>query len=662
MTAPARNTTPRPRPNPAAPRLSPGMIATLVCIGVLLVCGAVYAPTLTAGFIAPDDTHYVDDVGRIWRFEKHTVWRLFNTLHHPENTAGYYQPLTALSLMLDAWLTVQTASVQARAFHFHLTNIVLHLACVAVVFILVRRFSGSVLWATLFALLFGLHPAQVPAVAVVAERMTLLGGLFALISLAAYLRYARTRAWRWLHLAALLYLCAVLSKPAYLGLPILFLVLDVWPLRRLTWRPIVEKIPLFILVIALAALQYRVQAHFAPARAAVPGGVDLFATNLLHMLQRLVAPVGLDPFYPYDAAVTLPVPFELSVVIALLVLLYWALFRWPPFFVALAGVIVLIVPALRQAPYARFILGDAYLYTALVVPLLVVAAWLGRHNDTLRRPHSVAGETPALPNHNDTLRRAPGRVAALALAGVACWFGAQSYERTFAWQSNIALYKHTVDTYPQHIFGYRGLVDAHIADNDLNAALYYAEKAVQLDENDPTALFSLGRVLVLHEDGRAREAITPLRRALQSNPEWIDCLYYLGVALNRAGNAAEAAKYLERARDMRPHSHSIHLALGDAYLDLDRPASARRAFGRAMELRTTSQAHLGLAAAWAANDMPDLARRHLAAALTRDPTSAQRALQSKQLRGFLDEPAFRALVDELSTESAAAATPGTVDS
>ena len=72
---------------------------------------------------------------------------------------------------------------------------------------------------------------------------------------------------------------------------------------------------------------------------------------------------------------------------------------------------------------------------------------------------------------------------------------------------------------------------------------------------------------------------------------------------------------------------------------------ARRELQEALRLNNDSVTHLSLAMAWAANDAPDRARRHLEAAIAKDPRMAARAAACEELRRFRDQPGFENLFD-----------------
>lgn len=618
------------------------MIAVCVCLVVIAAVWMLFSPVVTSGaaFVDRDDRHYVDGVGRLWSPSWEEAGNTFRRVHYPSGTSGYYQPLTALSLMLDAWLTTDWAS---RAFTFHLTNLLLHVVNVTLVFVLVRRLSDSTMWAILCALLFGLHPVQVESVAWVAQRMTLLATFFSLVALICYARHARSGGLQWLLAVTLCYAGAVLSKPTFIGLPVVFLMLDVWPYahrigpargQRPTWMPLVEKLPVFVLMAACAALHYRLQLQAEPARPADIGGLELIARNVSSLVGRVFWPAGLGPFHPITGGAGPVVPGgaqglgpvgDVAVLLLLAGAMIGAFVISRPLFVAIGGAVVLTFPALFNAPYSELLLGDQHLYAVLIVPIFVWAAWLrGR---------------------GGLLRHAWGRCLACSVAAVTVVFAVQSNNQTYVWQSSRSLYRHTIRLHPSWPRGHIGLIEAYIQEGDLDSALRHAEKAVRVAPHHPATQYYFGRVLLLHQDGRSREAIGPLRKALASDPDWIDCLYNLGVAMTDVGEFAEALVHLEHASRLRPNSHVIHMALGSAYLKVDRPASARRAFQLALKQRNHPMAHLGLAKAWAANDMPEFARRHLAAAVAQDPRSAALAARYPKLRRLREMPGFESLID-----------------
>src|SRR5436189_5366354 len=207
----------------------------LVPVLIALVTFAAFLPTLQNQFVNWDDDdnflgnpHYR---GLAW-----TNLRWMWTTH-----LGHYIPLTWMTLGLDYLLWGM------NPLGYHLTSLLLHAANAVVFFFIVRRIltlalpapseRGHALTASagVAALVFAIHPLRVESVAWVTERRDVLSGLFYLLTILMYLRACergeRRRGWYWLSVAA--FVCALLSKSMVVNLPVVLLILDVYPLRRL---------------------------------------------------------------------------------------------------------------------------------------------------------------------------------------------------------------------------------------------------------------------------------------------------------------------------------------------------------------------------------------------------------------------------------------------
>ena len=91
------------------------------------------------------------------------------------------------------------------------------------------------LWpSALVAALFAIHPLRAESVAWVTERKDVLSGLFFVLTLGAYVSYAR-RPFSLVRYAAVMVFFAMglLSKAIVVTVPCLLLLLDYWPLGRM---------------------------------------------------------------------------------------------------------------------------------------------------------------------------------------------------------------------------------------------------------------------------------------------------------------------------------------------------------------------------------------------------------------------------------------------
>ena len=167
-----------------------------------------------------------------------------------------WTPLAWLSHMLDIEL------YGADATGAHLTNVALHVLNTLLLFGALHSATQAVFRSALVAALFAVHPLHVESVAWVAERRDVLSGAFGLGAVWAYVHWTRTRrrsAWAATCVCLLL---GLLSKAMLVTLPLWLLLLDYWPLGRLSLAAgasrellarLREKLPLFLLAAAAAA-------------------------------------------------------------------------------------------------------------------------------------------------------------------------------------------------------------------------------------------------------------------------------------------------------------------------------------------------------------------------------------------------------------------------
>ncbi|SFI66040.1 Tfp pilus assembly protein PilF [Planctomicrobium piriforme] len=227
----------------------------ILAVGAGLVALTVlaYAGVFWNDFVNFDDELYVTKntnvmAGLNW-YSWVYAWTTFDT--------GNWIPLTWLSLELDSTL------FGVKPWAFHGTNLLLHAANVALLFWFLTRVTSQIALSAIFAALFAVHPLHVESVAWASERKDVLSTFWLLATLLIYTRYAE-RPSAGLYLAATLtFIAGLLSKSMLVTLPIVLLLLDAWPLGRVTglklgptaltcpprplWRLLLEKAPWLLL-------------------------------------------------------------------------------------------------------------------------------------------------------------------------------------------------------------------------------------------------------------------------------------------------------------------------------------------------------------------------------------------------------------------------------
>jgi len=208
-------------------------------LGLALVTLLVFAPAVHHQFLDWDDLeNFTSNQSFRGLGRTQLEWMWTTTL------LGHWVPLAWMTLGLDylVW--------GMNPLGYHLTNVLLHTANAIVFYFVALRLLGaagapagtanrlaSALGAAFAALVFAVHPLRVESVAWVTERRDVVSGLFYLMAILAYLRDSDVRngdsrrRWYWISLGC--FVLALLSKAITVTLPIVLVVLDVYPLRRL---------------------------------------------------------------------------------------------------------------------------------------------------------------------------------------------------------------------------------------------------------------------------------------------------------------------------------------------------------------------------------------------------------------------------------------------
>ena len=274
------------------------------CLGLAVFTLALYAPALRCQFIALDDPAYVTEnrhvqagltLGSVaWAFRATVV--------------DNWHPLAMLSHMLDCQI------YGMRPWGHHLTNVLLHAANGVLLFLVLTRMTGAVGRSACVAALFAVHPARVESVAWVTERKDVLSAFFWLLAIGAYVRYveelkkASPNARRFYGLSLALFVLALLSKAMVVTLPFVLLLLDFWPLRRLSAWGLARLAAPGGGEMALAGVERALVRHH---HAGLGGSADSLAAlpvldrlnhamiAYINYLRLLIFPWHLSVYYPY---------------------------------------------------------------------------------------------------------------------------------------------------------------------------------------------------------------------------------------------------------------------------------------------------------------------------------------------------------------------------
>ncbi|NQW04793.1 MAG: tetratricopeptide repeat protein [Acidobacteria bacterium] len=581
--------------------------AVYAVLALLVATAFVYAPVRYYEFVSWDDGLMTLNPnvahGLTWR----SAWWAMTTGY-----AGQWIPLTWLSRLVDISLFGWNAGGH------HLTNLLIHLANVALLFTLLWRMTGQLgrsWWVTAF---FALHPLNVGSVAWVIERKGVLAATGFFLALWAYQAWvAKPRRSSYLVVVAMMCLSA-LAKPIVVTLPVVLLLLDVWPLRRVTlafadrrqWMAMVrEKVPL-----AMVAAFFAVIAFETERRAGVLPSTDMYPWNLrlanvlisyVRYIGKTIWPVDLAAFYPLRPFVLpdwLPIAAAALTLIGVSALVVrWARQR-PYLLVGWCWYLVSLVPVIGLVQVSDASMADRFAYLPLI-GLFVIVVW----------------GVPELLS-----RVSFGRQVMYASAiAVVVSLAVDARIQLGYWQNSLALWGRSLDVAPEYNFrAHIGIGDALVNVGQLDEAVAQYREALRLLPGSAEAHNSLG--VVLAQQDQLVEAKSEFNAAIRFNRSYNNLAQAhlnLGAVLARQGALPEAIAEYEIALRLDPDSPQAHYNLGLALAESgDLEAGVRECLTALRGFPNRADWEAGVARILAQLGRRDEAIEHLKAALVIDPT------------------------------------------
>lgn len=533
---------------------------------IIAMTGLLYYPILNGEFVW-DDFMYLSNNPHIQQINWENLKWMLTTLH-----LANWHPLTWLSFSLDYFWQGELSP-----WGFHLTNIILHgLNSVGLFFLTIlllniaqyglsaaslRPYHLSIFVAAIIAaVLFSFHPQHVESVAWIAERKDVLSLFFFLLTLILYVFYTKTADWRYYLAACIIFLLAIMAKPMVVTLPVLLLLLDIYPLQRtallkpndaegstVTWyQLLIEKIPFF--AIALLSI---VLTLFAQRGAMVPlEFITLFirtinAINSVFLyISKWLLPISLSPLYIYPdyvmsaqdwlKIITLLGGFTFATSLSIY---YWFkhkpyfLIAWLFYLVAVSPVIGIIQTGVQSA-------ADRYAYLPTIPFYILISAGIV---DLYFKPRQ----------HFKTALKS---LLAAAVVIVCLMLFKLNRDQLQIWQNNIFFWSYIVQVSPTNAMAHHNLAVHYFSDRNYEKALEHALTSIHFGYYAKLGQSFLAENFIWL--GRFDEAIIAYQNALELNMEpklRKDCVYYnIGLIYTKKGQFTEAHPAFEQVKAGSP--------------------------------------------------------------------------------------------------------------
>ena len=574
------------QPSVAAPAF-PGIRPA---IAVLAIAIAVYANTLSHGFVVDDlpqivENEWITGVGNLPVIFSHGVWEFEG------RASSYYRPLIYVFYMAT-WYVVGRAP-----WGYHLVNVLLHggasLLVLATAYRLLRadleREPSPWLTAPFVAgLLFAVHPIHTEPVAWVAGIADVGMTFFCLLSLWFYLRAEEGRPLA-LPLAALSYLLAALCKETGAIFPLTLVAYEaIFRRNRLDTGRMAARLAAFAGAGGIyLALRIHALGGLAPTAGGVPLAPGQHALAALALfagyVEKLVLPVSQSFWSVFSPPESLASPTALRAlaVVVAAALAAWLVGRRSP--AGCFGVVLIAIPLLPAFHLSALnqglenALAERYLY----LPSVGLALLGGLASRWLRERTSPRLVVPAL-----------------AVALVAGTFAAATVRRNPVWKDHLSLWTDVVRQSP----------GSAVARMNHGAALLYA--------------------------GRKEEGERELRAAVALRPELVEQQLAKGAAYAAKGLTKKAVLTFHMALALDPRSAPAHFNLGLTYEGRGWMDAAIGEYRAALALRPEyAEAHNNLAILYAQQGRLDAALPHFEAAARLRPSDPDYRSNLERARG-----------------------------
>jgi Tfp pilus assembly protein PilF len=550
--------------------ISPREQVLIVYIVLTVVTFAVFWQVNQFDFVNFDDNIYVTE-------NSHVQSGITSDGFHWAFSTRYFKlwhPLVWLSFMLDYQL------IGLNAGGYHITNLLLHIMSTLLLFWLFYRMTGAIWKSAFVAAFFALHPLHVESVAWIAERKDVLSAFFWMLTLCLYVYYTEKPVIKRYLLVLLGFVCALMSKPMVVTLPVIMILLDYWPLKRfqlketgnnlkevtpgkgplwLFW----EKIPFFVLsaVIVIITLYGPSEPHrkYFSLGSRLANAPVSFVTYL----EKTFWPHDLAAFYPFSFQ--LPSWQVLGAVLLIIVIsaaVIVSVKRLPYLFVGWLWYAIILLPVIGIIQSGEQAMADRYHYLPSI-GIAVMLAW--------GIPHLFSREDIR------TKILFPMGVVFIAILSFITW------HQCGYWKNNTTLFSHALQITNNNALAHNLLASSLAEENKINEVIYHCNAAIRLSPYYADAYNNRGNAYA--KLGQNQRSIEDYNKAIALKSGYADAYNNRGGAYFKLGQYQLAVENFNEALFLKPDYADAYNNRGGAYFKLGQYQLAIENFNDAILLK-----------------------------------------------------------------------------
>lgn len=534
----------------------------LIILIIILMTLAGYWQVFHHEFVYFDDDLYIFENPHIrdglsWEGIR---WALTADLLSDSPNADFWIPVTFLSHLL----TFELFGLNPAG--HHLVNLVFHILNSILLYWVLQSMTG-VRWPSFWvAMLFAVHPLHVESVAWVTERKDVLSAFFWLLTIGAYIQYTQRSRWHRYLLLTIFFSLGLMAKPMVATLPVILLLMDYWPLKRIPMSYqslreflsvigvfILEKIPLFIVSLIFGGITFwgmERQGNLSSLNViSLWDRIANALTGYVTYIKKMIWPSNLAVFYPLPSD-TRPI-WELLVAALVLFVVSALVIRnirkRPYLFVGWSWYLTALVPVIGLFQVGDQAVADRYAYLPFI-GLYVMIAW-GATEARERFP-----QWKVLP------------VLLVVFLFSVLTVGTRLQVRH--WKNSVTLFEHALRVTGENFKLRHNMGIAYYKLGRKDEAIRHYQSAITLNPNFPDGYNNLG--IILAEQGQTDRAITQYQAALKLRSSYFEAHYNLGNAYRDLGRMEESVKAYQAALTLRPSYAEAHRELGLALKGLGR--------------------------------------------------------------------------------------------